>query len=76
LGGIALRVQEFIPVGTVLELQIDLGQPSSKVIWAKAQVVRIREILGDECYEIGLKFIRDEETMRAIGEYIKNIGRS
>jgi hypothetical protein len=69
LGGISLRVQEFVPMGVVLELQICLGQ-SPKVIWVKAQVVRIREVLADDCYEIGLKFIKDEESMKAVGEYI------
>ena len=68
LGGISLRVQEFVAVGTILELQIRLEQPS-KLIMAKAQVVRVREF-ADECYEIGLKFIRDEECIKAVGEYI------
>jgi hypothetical protein len=69
IGGLSLRVQEFVPMGIVLELQIRLGH-SSKVIWAKAKVVRVREVLADECYEIGLKFIRDDDSTRAISEYI------
>ena len=69
LSGISLRVQGFVPVGTVLELQIRLGK-SPKVIWAKAQVVRIRQVLAEDCYEIGLKFIRDEECIKAVGAYI------
>ncbi len=69
LSGISLRVQEFIPMGVVLELQIRLGQ-SPKVIWAKAQVVRVREVLADDCYEIGLKFIKDEECIKAVGKYV------
>ena len=72
LSGISLKVQEFIPMGTCLELQIPLGS-SSKVIWVKGQVVRIREVLADGCYEIGLKFIKDEASMRAIGAYISAI---
>ena len=69
LGGMSLKVQEFVSVGIVLELQIRLDL-SPKVIWAKAQVVRTREVLSDECYEIGLKFVKDEESIKAIGEYI------
>jgi hypothetical protein len=70
LGGISLRVQEFVPVGAVLELQIRLDR-SPKVIWTKAQVVRVRTgVLSDDCYEIGLKFIEDEECIKAVGEYI------
>lgn len=68
LGGISLKVQEFVPVGTVLELQIRLENPS-KVVMAKAQVVRVREF-ADESYEIGLKFIRDEQCLKAVGEYL------
>ena len=69
LNGISLKVQEFVPMGVTLELQIQLGQ-SSKVIWVRARVVRVRQISSDGCYEIGLKFIRDEACSRAIGEYI------
>ena len=69
LSGISLKVQGFVPMGVILELKLCFG-PSSKVIWAKAQVVRIREVLSEDCYEIGLKFVRDEECARAIGEYI------
>ena len=56
-------------MGAVLELQIRFGQ-SPKVIWVKAQVVRVREVLSEDCYEIGLKFIKDEECIKAVGEYI------
>ncbi len=69
LSGMSLRVQEFVPVGAILELQICLGQ-SPKVILAQAQVVRIREALSEDCYEIGLKFIEDKECIKAVGEYI------
>jgi hypothetical protein len=69
LNGMSLKVQEFVPMGVILELQIRLGQ-SPRVIWVKAQVVRIREVLSEDCFEIGLKFIKDEECIKAVGEYI------
>jgi hypothetical protein len=69
LNGMSLKVQEFVPMGVVLELQIRFGT-SPKVVWAKAKVVRVRQVLADGCYEIGLRFVRDEECTRAIGEYI------
>ena len=71
LGGISLKVQEFVPMGIVLELQIRLGQ-SPKIIWVKAKVVRAREVLSEGCFEIGLKFVKDEECVRAIGKYIND----
>ena len=71
LSGVSLKVQGFVPMGTVLELQLCLGQ-SPKVIFVKAEVVRIREVLSDECYEIGLKFVKDEECIKAVGRYIND----
>ncbi|MDE2028726.1 MAG: PilZ domain-containing protein [Candidatus Omnitrophica bacterium] len=68
LSGISLKVQGFVPVGTVLELQIR-SLESPKVIWVKAKVVRIRQV-SEDCYEAGLKFIRDDESIRAIGAMI------
>jgi len=61
-------------MGTCLELQICLGT-SPKVVWVKAQVVRMREVSSEDCYEIGLKFVPDEACIRAIGAYI-NASRS
>jgi len=69
LSGLSLKVQGFVPMGTILELQLRLGQ-SSRVVWAKAQVVRVREVMSDECYEVGLKFVKDEECIKAVGAYI------
>jgi len=69
LTGLSLRVHDFVPVGTILELQIHLGR-SPKVNWVKAQVVRIREVLSDECYEIGLQFLKDEECIKAVGAFV------
>jgi len=69
LSGMSLRTQEFVPMGIILELQIRFGQ-SPKVVWVKAQVVRVREVLSEDCFEIGLKFIKDEECIKAVGKYI------
>ncbi len=74
LSGISLKVQEFIPMGTFLELQLRLGA-LPKVIWVRAQVVRMREVLSDGCYEIGLKFEKDETSIKAIGEYINTVSQ-
>lgn len=69
LSGISLKVQGFVPMGTIIELQLRLGQ-FPKIVWVKAQVVRVRETLSEDCYEIGLKFINNEECIKAVGEYI------
>ena len=69
LSGIALKVQGFVPMGIILELQIRLGN-SPKVVWIKAQVVRVREVSSEDCYEIGLRFVQDERLLKTIGEYV------
>ena len=69
LGGISLKVQQFVPMGVILELQIRLDQ-SPKIIWVKAKVVWVREVSSYNCYEIGLEFIKDEECIKAVGKYI------
>ena len=69
ISGISLKVQGIVPIGSILELQIRLDQ-SPKVIWVKAEVVRMREVLSEDCFEIGLRFVRNEECIRAIGEYV------
>jgi len=58
-------------MGTILELQLRLGD-SPKVIWAKAEVVRMRQVLSDDCFEIGLKFVKDEECIKAVGKYVND----
>ncbi|MBF0511317.1 MAG: PilZ domain-containing protein [Candidatus Omnitrophica bacterium] len=70
LGGMSLKVQSFMAVGTILELQLHLNGLAT-LVKVQAEVVRIREALSADCYEIGLKFIRDEGSMRAIGKYIQ-----
>jgi len=76
LGGMSLKVQEFIPVGAMIELQVRLGE-TPRVVCLKAQVVRVREVMAEDCFEIGLKFYKDEESEKAIAEFInKNKPRS
>ena len=70
LSGISLKVQGFVPIGTILELQVHLDQ-SPKILWLKGQVVRVREVLSEGCFEIGIKFIQDEECIKAIGQYLQ-----
>jgi len=69
LSGLSLKVQGFVPIGSILELQLRLGR-SPKIIWVQAKVVRVREVLSEDCFEIGLKFIKDEECIKAVGEYV------
>lgn len=69
LSGIALKVQGFVPVGAIVELQLRLGQ-SPKVTWVKAQVVRMREVSPEGCFEIGLKFVQGENSVKDVSAFI------
>ena len=69
LTGISLRIHHVVPMGSILDLQLRLGDAPS-VIAVKAQVVRMRQVLSDDCFEIGLKFLEDEECSKAVGAYI------
>jgi len=71
LTGVSLKVQGFVPVGTILELQIRLGQ-SPKIVWIKGQVVRVRQTLSEDCFEIGLRFVPDSNGFKAVREFIEN----
>ena len=70
VGGIKLRVGEFIPVSTILELGINL-ENTSRVVPIKGKVVWIGESLSEGMYDIGLEFIKEEDSVRAIHEYLE-----
>lgn len=55
-GGIRFIADEFIPLNSLLRLEIKLLH-CSKVINAIAKVVRVKSLFGDERFEIGVEFI-------------------
>ena len=69
-GGLKLSVNEFIPLETVLELQIRLpGQ--IQVIPARAKVVWIKELpYRDDSWEIGVQLAPNTPSLFAIRDYI------
>ena len=68
--GLKLSVSEFIPLNTVLELQIQLpGQ--SQLLPARAKVVWVKEVPHqDDRWELGLQLIDGESFSSAVREYI------
>jgi hypothetical protein len=65
LGGLKLSVAEFVPVGTVLKMQINFSNPPRTVV-ANGKVVWVKEVGYGERYEIGLEFLREHETLQAL----------
>ncbi|MBI3602183.1 MAG: PilZ domain-containing protein [Candidatus Omnitrophica bacterium] len=69
-GGVKLRVNEFIALNTILELQIQLpGQ--IQLMKAHAKVVWARELpYRDDGWQVGLELIASESFSLAIRDYI------
>ena len=55
-GGVRIRVQQFIPLRTVLELKIHMTNPD-RIVPVKGQVMWVREVPHSEVYDIGIRFI-------------------
>ena len=70
--GLKLTIHEFIPLNTVLELQIQLpGQ--MKLVPARAKVVWVNEMPHrDDAWEIGLELVSSEAFSSAIKDYVSH----
>jgi len=55
-GGVRIRVQKFLPLGSILQLKIHMSQPV-RVFQVKGRVVWVRELPHSDCYDIGIKFL-------------------
>lgn len=55
-GGVRIRVQEFIPLRTVLQMKIRMTDPE-RMVPVKGQVVWVREVPHSEVYDVGIKFL-------------------
>lgn len=61
LGGIQMTVNEFMALGTVLELGLTFPNSIAQAN-VRGKVVWIRENAFSERFDIGLEFIQDEHT--------------
>ena len=57
-GGLRLTVKEFIPLNTVVNLNILLSDPV-RVVPAKGRVVWVREDPNGERFDVGIQFVVD-----------------
>jgi hypothetical protein len=69
LGGIKLTVHEFVPLGTVLKMQINFSNPRRSVP-ANGKVMWVREIGAGDRYEIGVEFLREKDTLEKISQVL------
>ena len=68
-GGVRLTVKEFIPLNTIVNLNIRLSDPA-RVVPAKGRVVWVREDPGGERFDVGIQFVVEQGTDPAIRGYV------
>jgi Tfp pilus assembly protein PilZ len=70
-GGILIETEEYFPVSTVLEIELDIPSlPESIVV--RGRVVRSYEIEKDKLYDNGVQFEAvDEKYKKTIGSFIE-----
>ncbi len=69
-GGVRIRVQEFIPLRTVISMKIHLGNPV-RTVPIKGKVVWVREVPHSEVFDIGIEFLIDPSNP-AVGDHIRS----
>ncbi len=64
-GGVCLRTDESLPLGGLLELNINFPNVATSV-FALARIVWVRQLRKAKRFEIGAQFIRIEDSVRLI----------
>lgn len=71
LGGILIETEEYFPVSTVLEVELDIPSLPETII-VRGRVVRSYEIEKDKLYDNGVQFEEvDEKYRKTIGNFIE-----
>ena len=68
-GGLRLTVQTFIPLHTIVRLQIHVPG-SLRVLPAKGKVVWVREDPQGDRFDIGIKFVVEQDTASDIHSFV------
>ncbi len=64
-GGVCILTEDHIPLGTLLELNINFPAITTSV-FALAKVVWVKEIRKIKRYEIGAQFVQINDSMRVL----------
>lgn len=64
-GGVCLRVQETLPLASLIELKIQFPSLNTP-IFTLVKVVWIKQLKRRGCYEIGAQFVEIEDSVRKI----------
>ena len=71
-GGVCLTVNEFVPVGAVLEVNMFVGMPP-RVVLAQGKVVWVREIAYGDRFEIGVEFFNPVDIIDKLKGYFQSL---
>ena len=67
--GVRIRIQEFIPLRTIVHLKIHLTNPLHTVP-VKGQVIWVREVPHSENYDVGIRFLEEDHNHTGFEKYI------
>ena len=70
-GGLRLNVHEFIPLNTIVRLQIHVSDPE-RVLAAQGRVVWVREVPQSDRYDVGIEFVVDQDTGPVLRSYVSS----
>ncbi len=66
LGGVNIRTDTFLPINTVVKIEIPLSK-MRKVVCIKGKVKWVKSLYGDEVFELGLEFVdTSHETITSL----------
>lgn len=69
VGGVRIRVGEFLALGSIVQLEIYLDNPT-RALNVKGQVVWVREVPHSDMFDVGLSFVQEEYHDPSIGQFI------
>lgn len=69
--GVCIRLKEFFPIGTVLDLQFKLPL-SLSAIYVKGKIRWINKMSYNEEWEAGLEIFMDKHYMELVQKYINS----
>ena len=69
IGGIRIRVGEFVALRSILQLKIFLSDPIRELD-VRGQVVWVREVPHSDMFDVGISFIQAEYRDPSIGQFI------
>ncbi len=70
-GGLRLSIQKFIPLNTIVRLQIHVSDPA-RVLRAQGRVVWVREVPQSDRYDVGIEFVVDQDTGPVLRSYVSS----